>query len=348
MGNLARSGISGGKRVPFEFLASDSPRVLEGGVARCLEACGLLEIAQRVLDHEPLDVTQVAQLLSNASIAGLMKLVNLAAPATEILPLPKPLVHLPLEGWIRKTSPDEARDTAVRFLRAIPFSEIDVVIDWFNYSDLQRLLDLSAELVRRRPGVRFIGPSLEELVEWLESSSGKKAERGLVTSTLDELLFALRRAGFYRLKYATDLDLLDKYNVLERLHDSGLMSVVATPVGGRAGYHEIAQEIVRLRERWSSRELIDVWLPSFERNQDGARIRDAVVDMQLLRVLAVGAICLADVPVKRASSSFLSLEAMSLARSFGANDLGFGAVDETTSEVKKIQSYSVLLQALSV
>ncbi len=61
-------------------------------------------------------------------------------------------------------------------------------------------------------------------------------------------------------------------------------------------------------------------------------ITHAARDYRLLRVLAVGSLFLNNVPYKRASSRFLSLEGLQMAYACGANEFGFGAYDHSTAQ----------------
>ena len=69
-----------------------------------------------------------------------------------------------------------------------------------------------------------------------------------------------------------------------------------------------------------------------------------VFDYQLLRILAVGSLCLMNVPLIRASSRNFTVSTLHMAPYFGANDLGFGAFDEITADRLKLQPITQLEQ----
>jgi 2-iminoacetate synthase ThiH len=69
------------------------------------------------------------------------------------------------------------------------------------------------------------------------------------------------------------------------------------------------------------------------------------MNFQLLRTLAVGSLCLAAIPNRRASTRYLTMEAIHIARYCGANDFGFGAVNELTARTMQLEKLDRLKKA---
>jgi len=132
-----------------------------------------------------------------------------------------------------------------------------------------------------------------------------------------------------------------------RLREAGFVSVFSTPIDHSRGAAGMAHDLSAMSVDESGLADWDVWLPTGSSMFEGIANKDAVIDVALLRLLAVGALCLRHIPVKRASSTFLSLDGLSMSRHFGANDLGYGAADESTELLLKLAPYGHLTQVLS-
>src|SRR5690606_27921752 len=114
------------------------------------------------------------------------------------------------------------------------------------------------------------------------------------------------------------------------LHDRGFPNCLVTDISQFRTAGQLALALYRINQLSGPQHAIDVWVPGTGSPTMGAS-SPVLQDMRILRALAVGSICLNNVPHKRASSRRLSLEAINLARHCGANDLGYGAIDAETS-----------------
>ena len=96
---------------------------------------------------------------------------------------------------------------------------------------------------------------------------------------------------------------------------------------------------------------IDLWCPACSgrgsRRALGCEATEGAANLTLLRFLAIGTICLPYVPWRRASSAHFSLEALNLARYFGANDFGFGAANEEAETVLSLKRLDLVRAAVS-
>lgn len=374
MGTLAKVGILGGRRVKSEVLIQaaiaassdseispdDSPRVAKknarvDSITSQLQADGR-DAADRLLSGKALGRRELLSLLSNAPVSDLMKLAMIATGSESAVVLPRPLVLLPVDEWAKSMSEATLKETATQLLRSQPFAELDVTFDWRDLNNLERLIELSDELGRRRPGVRFVGPAVEDLIAWLEQGQGPKLPKITAKSRsrrapkqilqrLSEVLFALRRAGVYRLRFSADLSNLNRFEVLDRLEEAGLTAVIGTQISEQPD--EIIEEMLTLRSFIDSGSSIGVWIPFVERGLIVGSSKRGVTEMRMLRAIAVGTIALKGVPVRRASSSYLSVEGLVMAKLFGANDLGYGAIDDTTMNTFGMMPYHSLLQAFA-
>lgn len=362
MGSLTRSGISGGRRVASTTLIEslrDQEAAEAGNRADDLSTQvtkASRPAAERLRLGKSLSRSELLSLLSDAPLSDLMKLAACITGADSSVVLPRPLVLLPLDEWRKTMSEVTLKDSATQLLRGLPFSELDVAFDWLDLANLESLVGLADELSRRRPGVRFVGPAVEDIVHWLEGGQGPKlpklggksrtsrAPRQLL-QRLSEVLFAMRRAGFYRLRFASNLSNIHRIEALERLEEAGLTAVVGTAIRDKP--EEVIDDMLTLRSLIDSGGAVGIWLPFVDPSHLIGSPKRGITEMRLLRALAVGTISLRGVPVRRASSSYLSVEGLSMARVLGANDLGYGAVDDTTMHALGILPYQSLLHAFA-
>jgi hypothetical protein len=341
MGSIARIGIFSGKPVPVgDIPGHRSPAVLSEFARACLGRFGFARIAERVALGQSLTVRDVEMLLSKASLPVLMKLVEIRHRTEEWKP-PLPLVVLPLSNWTSRFSSTRVLELSQDLLRSIRHKNLRVVIDRIQYDQLDAdLVALLKEISSCRPGMTLVGPSVDDVLAWAVSVSGTGEPLDL--RRLERMLHRLREAGLGRLMPSTMAD------VLSTVRAAGFPASLVTNVADFESPLELAKELLRVNEVASQMQ-IDVWVPGFEltqRARSNQQLARSAVDFELLRVLAVGTLCMDSVPYRRVSTRYFSVDAIQFARYCGANDFGFGAVNELTAKAMHLERLDRLKRAV--
>ncbi|MBN8549410.1 MAG: hypothetical protein J0M12_08860 [Deltaproteobacteria bacterium] len=337
MGSLAKIGIAAGRIVPVAEIPGHSAAPSLSEFSRsCLSRFGFARIADRVCDGAPLNVRDVETLLSKASLPVLMKLVEIKR-CSEGYAAPLPLVLLPLASWSARYDSTKILELSEGLLRGIRHKHLRVVIDELDYSKLDgELFSVLREISSCRPGVTLVGPSVDDVVSWVVSAT--QNERGL--KKFEALLHRLRDAGLGRLMPTSMVD------VLKTVHEAGFPASLVTNVSEFSSPLELAKELLRVNEI-AQGQPIDVWVPGYQISRaSSSLISRSALNFQLLRVLAVGSLCLDAVPHRRASTRYFSVDALQFARYCGANDYGFGAVNELTARSMQLEKLDRLKRAV--
>ncbi len=339
MGSLAKFGIIGGKAVLLDSVPGLGRSQSKEDFARsCLAKFGFSRIADRVAAGLPLNMRDIEMLLTKASLPVLMKLVELGHPGEEVTP-PEPLVMLPLSSWSARYQPTEILELSQGLLKGIRHKNVRVVIDEIDYDKLDgELFEVLREISACRPGITMVGPSVDDLVTWMVSSASRQSEGE--SPRFENVLHRLKDAGLERMMPSSVVD------VLKTVREAGMPASLMTNVLGFSTPLELAKELMHVNE--IAQQLpIDCWMPGFDESKLPARMPDrGTLDFQLLRLLAVGSLCLPSIPYRRASTRYFSMEAIQFSRHCGANDFGFGAVNEMTARTMHLERIDRLRRAV--
>ncbi|RIL10063.1 MAG: hypothetical protein DCC75_05190 [Proteobacteria bacterium] len=368
MGNVARHGIYGGQRVRAENILLSTPHHRIEDIFRhmCAQYDGddrrFSKIADRVAARQELPAPDTAFLLERAPLPLLMKLVELASlsAAAREKPIVKPLpmVLLPLSRWLEQSNYYETLELARGFLRRLPYEKVEVALDNIDLTQLDGPLGpLLRDISKARDGLTLIGPSVEEIVA---STCGTEAGQnsdfqqcGPIVQKLEKKLATLRQSGIKRLRSTSCL------GALKLVHEAGLWNTIVTRIDSYPTPMDLARELSTINRVAVQGSFVMVWTPGFrdtwqftaghstaqQHNQPDQEPQFR--DFQILRALAVGTLALTQVPYKRASSRYLSPAGVHFALACGANEFGFGAVDESTARSLKIQPYESLAESLT-
>lgn len=339
MGNLAAFGIAGGRKVPTGGLLQQRESGLDDPfTAKAIKEAGFLDIARKLQNHQELSVDEIEQLYKNASIAVLLKLVgwkDCLRPQTDLTPI----VYLPFENWISALGVDEALERSLWFLEQIDHEDFRVILDGLDYSRLNSgLSQLLLEISSCRPGITLVGPSAESIMTWLSGEARFDKLNALRTVRLIRLLGQMKAAGVLGLRPST------VPSMIKIIHEVGLDVPLMTPVDCLSSAREFAELLVRINSISGNARVIKSWTPGLAQIPR-KRMPRAVKDNLLLRAIAVGTLCLDNVPFIRGSSRHLSLDGVRMAGLFGANDRGVGAINAETAERLNILPHEVLLNA---
>lgn len=337
MGSIAKLGIVSGKLVPISDVPGHrAPAPLTEFSRACLSRFGFARIADRIADGLSLGVRDVEMLLSKASLPVLMKLVEIRHGADECVE-PLPLVVLPLSTWVSRYCPTQILELSQGLLRSIGHKQLRVVIDEIDYSKLDgELFAVLREISTCRPGVTLVGPSVDDVVSWVVSAASRGDDREL--GKFEKLLHRLREAGVGRLQPSSVVD------VLKTVREAGFPASLVTNVTEFTSALDLSKELLRVNDI-AKQQPIDVWVPGYSAGAVSASSRSSM-DFRLLRVLAVGTLCMDAVPYRRASTRFFSVNAIQFSRFCGANDFGFGAVNEITAQAMHLEKLERLREAI--
>jgi len=363
MGNVARHGIYRGQRVRAEHILLSTPHRRIEDIFRhmCAQYDGddkrFSKIADRVAARQELPAPDTAFLLERAPLPLLMKLVELASlgAAAREKPIVKPLpmVLLPLSRWLAQSNYYETLELARGFLRRLPYEKVEVVIDSIDLAQLDGPLGpLLRDISRSRDGLTLIGPSVEEIVASTCGTEGSQnsdfQQCGPIVQKLEKKLATLRQSGIKRLRSTSCL------GALKLVHEAGLWNTIVTRIDSYLTPMDLAKELATINRVAVQGSFVMVWTPGFrDERQHTAHRHDQpdqnphFRDFQILRALAVGTLALTQVPYKRASSRYLSPCGVHFALACGANEFGFGAVDESTARSLKLQPYESLAESLT-
>lgn len=311
--------------------------------ARALHRAGFLAVAERVAAGDFLTDDDVRALAARATPPVLMKLVELAQardPLRPRLPKVRPVVLLEfaalLEAGDHRQALEEARVRLEEARRAAP-GELYAAIDrWTGKFDLHKLLALLRELFEgeQSGSARLLGPSTAEVRSLLNQQSSRDK-----SCSLPDLLDLLRGVGVNHVEGGSDLAIHREALALgfsvsigTRLEEP--TRVQAEGAGGNQAplCRTFVEELLAVRRDLSASSKITCWFPwSLD-----------VSGTQLLRAIALGRLALRSVPRIRAPLSLLGTKMAHAALQFGANDIGFAAVDGKTASLLEVVLLSEL------
>lgn len=318
MGTVAARGILNGKAVPLHSVSAFGRDSLGAPfIWKSFERLGLRFIAEKLCEREPLTPPQIEKLLCFPRLGPLLTLLELCTGDSTPLG-PRPISRVPstkqgsdLERFL-DTSEGVAREYGLFELR---FDEAD------EFRDRDTRLDTVRALKDQYAWLSPVTPEVGSLAASLLSSTRGSFRRH--APDLRSILRELRHAGFERCPSAASLD------EAMVMHESGFPVIFRTILRSNRSNRSVAFELCELERFSGEHQAVHTWLPSYSAEGGGA---GPVQDLRLLHVLAVAALVLRNVPYKRLSSRYASLDAVRLAAAFGANDFGLGAADQETEQ----------------
>ena len=324
----------------------DLSRAIGSFASSRLASAGLLDIAEQVFRGAVLDRKALCRLCTDASLPLLAKLVEIRTAPLESArePRMRPVVLIAIADLLEQRGALAANDYVQGRLEQVDAEilydrPIYVAIDrWLGKFSLDELLGIVGEIVTLpslRNRYRLLGPSSTELRTMIEQS-------GDTSESLPNTLGVLRKWGVQSVEGGSELD------VLECAAASGFSVIVGQRVphdrelSGGIGFEEsFVEQLVVLRDRLGPSGNFDVWFPWVPEQLDRKSVAETTpLGAQLLRAVAVGYLGLSCVKRIRAPLSLLGEKMAHVALSFGANDVGFAAVDTTTSQALGILKIS--------
>ncbi|MCB0358453.1 MAG: hypothetical protein KDD44_02425 [Bdellovibrionales bacterium] len=333
---VARSGPS------IERASTEAGESPAADVGRFTRTCFAAERAEDFLEwissDGDLTPAMLSRLAGDISLPLIGKIVELRQQVARDRRPPRirPVICVPLSGMIAEEGIERAAGKAAAYLRAVDEDvdleqAIGIAVDsWPSTRELPSLLEcaqsmLSAQRYRNR--FFLLGPSATELKESLHSPKA-----------LAEALRMLAAAGVIGLEGGTDRE------VHRQAADAGMRSsigqVVQVDARGVLTEDFLAELYEWRRETRRARSYVS-WFPWCREPLDvGRTVSQAPLGAAMLRAVALGSLALPDVLYVRAPITRLGEKVSHIALHFGANDLGFVAVDELSARRLGIAPYS--------
>ena len=322
---------------------------------RVLEQSKLTHVAEKIVAQETLSLRDAEQLAGNASLPLLVNLValdsvtrNRSLNAVRL----RPLFHVPIGQLLEERGYSACGDHIDARLRDLscdatsPNEPIFVAIDrWsgrFSFSELSQALMRICEFSSDVISFRILGPSTVDLVQMLESNDAKGESD---SAYLEQVLMMLRELGVSAIEGGSDLDLHREAAMLgfetvfshELALDSASRQELFLSADPNASdsrltefTREFLQEFLLVRSEIEPLGHFSTWFPWTASLLDHRSGKAVPIAVQVLRAIALGRLMFPETPYIRAPLSALGLKVAHVALEFGANDLGFAAVDSDT------------------
>ncbi len=306
-----------------------------------LEREDLTQLATLIFNGEELPLRDVERIAREISLPMLAKLVQIQRlgrafqSAKRLEVRIRPVCFLPLASLLEEGGKEFALDLCTSYLRELDKNltlaqDILMAVDrWhglFATDDFLSSLFSLSHLDGARNRFAILGPSTFELDQIAEMHS------------LSELLTRLRLAGVTTIEGGSDLE----------LHEFSVRRGFAVAVGqqlanNNGSWDRFWREVLHLRTRLVPSGALQVWFPwsstPLDRSENSA---ESPLGEQTLRAVALGRLVLPEVPYIRSPLSLMGCKVSHVALEFGANDLGFGAVDSRTAERLQIERLSTV------
>jgi len=330
VGNLARFGIVGGAKVAVRDLGCLPVPIHNNDFSdNALRSLGFEPIQRKIEAGARLNAGEIEALIERAPLSVLMKLVEIGRQATPHVE-PSPIVTVSLAAG--------ALNDGLDCLRRIEHPSIEVLLEGVELDTLGDGLEEQVKTVAGcRPGLTIVGPAAEDILSWLHAH--ERRSRVLHDLTLSDVVGRLRGAGMDRLRACRDVA------ALAALSSTGFRQSFCSALDTLATPRELAEHLQAIDTLSRQDGCLSVWFPGFSRACRTFPHAGAALDLLMLRMLALGTVCLPKVPRRRASSRYLSLEGFAVAHLCGANDFGFGALDDTTEDILQLKKLGALREA---
>ncbi len=314
-----------------------------------LDIAGVLPLAERILSGATLSLHEALS-LSSLAFPILAKLAELSAGAARdqivASPILRPLALLPLATLLERENAAQvtalAEEHIAGVLNKVSISApLAVTVDrWTGTCGTDAIVGciknvLASPVLARR--ITVVGPSTAELHELASVSS--KDSRAMLLSLQNEILPSFLDAGITSIEGGDDLSVLllaaslgfeiaVGQQILPPHYEDGGAVVEAKRCEER-----FICELYSLREQLTPTGKFAVWFPLSSAILDGPqrKKRKSPLGLQILRTIAIARLVLDKVARIRAPYSLLGEKVSHVALAFGANDLGYAAVDADTA-----------------
>ncbi len=310
-------------------------------VFSCLQQAGVVEIYQRLREETVLSLTEVEYLANEVSLPVLGKLVEILnesfgmkQPVTI-----RPVVFLPLAEWLETGGKSAAfakgKDHLTLVLSELELENpLSVAVDrWsgaFHTEELLQVLVSLCEAALFDHPLIPMGPSTSEIKAVVEKGVGRKG---------DEVEGVRRFLSILQLHQINMIEGGADFHIHEIAARLGFSLSIGTSISKQEGKGkkscfggEFFKDLLFLQKQLLPTGQVKAWFPWSEHVLDTKLpLANDPLGEQLLRAVTLGRLLFSRVPYIRAPLSLLGIKVAHVATFFGANDLGFAAVDALTA-----------------
>jgi len=312
--------------------------------SRMMEKRHLMPILEKLIACEPLYKAEVQFLCNGTDIPGLLKLVEVASRVhgwhqeARVRPVHfLPVSKLIIEDGIAAAHSALERQIETLFQQDRPPLQDEealyfIIDSWLAGEVIEPVLEVISNLpsvAGKGNPLIVLGPSSREVLELTHPSKAPEHEQVV------EILKLLKDAGISTLHGGSDI------RVHELAAERGFYVSVGQVVhpehsGVDQQYSQFSanfvEQLIWLQHRLQQEPTFHIWFPWCDQLLDSGRPREAnPLGAQMLRAIGVARLVLPNLKWIRAPLSMLGLNVAHVALAFGANDLGFAAIDAGTA-----------------
>ncbi len=319
----------------------DNSLNLTGFIEQTFSAHGLLPIAEKAARGE-LFSREEAEILKDLRLPLLGKLVELQSTSLRNHNSQElhPVFLFPLATLLEERGEEHAIIAAKAALEKLSLhissrKKIYFAIDrWIGKFELPQLLNTFSAMFENN-SINFqvipLGPSTRELLEMLHLTEANSIEEFFS----GEFFAAFRKAGIDSIQGGGDIEVLECAIKNEFSVALGQMCVEKISINEEEKFQfdsRFLDSIFAIREKLLGNDYFTTWFPwAPVPVGEESNLRVAPLAVDLLRAVALGRLLLPEVRYIRAPLSLFGIRLAHVALSFGANDLGFAAVDASTA-----------------
>lgn len=304
-----------------------------------LAQADLLIIANKLIGNEPLTAGELQYLVCDVDIIYLGKLSELVRKSSKEDVRLRPVFYLDLGAALEKGKLTNAKEEAREAIRRVDeqlnltqplYLAIDTWRGKFRFETLIEILGELASDSKLNHELTPLGPSSAELKEILRNDDTEASR--------DRVLTHLWNSGVRSIEGGFDLDIhklaADKGFTLSVGQMIDRESFALKDVGEvGSGKTPFVEQLELMRDCLLSSGQLSVWFPWSINRLDGLGINlNGPLGLQMLRAVSLGRLLLPEIQYIRAPLSLLGPKLSHIALAYGANDLGFAAVDSTSAK----------------
>jgi len=307
-----------------------------------LERAGLVEIGEKLRAGVGLHQGELERLADRVSPLHLAKLVELVYPLRQDVLL-RPVCHLPLAQLIEETGRRQALQSTEQEITTLaaklaPGEMVHLALDRWNGKfppeDLLGVLQ-GVSLSTSEVKYTFLGPSTAEVRLFTKTFSGAEEDQ------LMQALGSLLNAGVATIEGGDDLQVLKAAASCGFfLHVGQKVSCVPKEGNGQGSSHApklsgtFLSQLQLIQTELAAARRLSAWFPGSEGPLDSENLAPHLpLGLQLLRAISLGRLLLPEAARIRAPLSLLGIKLAHTALLFGADDLGFAALDNRTAQL---------------
>ncbi len=311
--------------------------------AQLKRAC-LSSISEKLYYNQELHYEEKYRLIAHTPLPLLGVLVQLKRLSTNWpkLAAARPLICLPIGGMLERKSKQEALDQSAQELSNILnkvqiYNELCLISDYwqgdFEIADLVYILKTLVKQFSDTTKITPLGPSTVDIQSMVRSD-----EKRSYKETIIDLISTLKSFGVSSIDGGTDLP-IHKLAVEQNLQVAiGHLISEKEPGSAQETWAEqFCKDLDYINSNIAPTGKCVVWYPWVDKSINSRNLQDnSLLGVHVLKAIALARLLLPTIKHIRVPWSLLGESISHIALSFGANDLGFGAIDYRTAEQLQI------------